>query len=136
MPSLPLPDEKSQKKIAQFRRIRKALLKKSISGSGGDVSATDFDNIREESKAGPQKIFNEIDEAVPSTSKEGTIQDAVKGDAGYNQRSIDDNAECATEIPTTLKVIAKGEGFMAISASIDGSEYTGMLYKNDRHKLE
>lgn len=73
MPSLPLPDEKSQKKIAQFRRLRKALLKKSISGSGGDVSATDFDfdNIQEESKTGPQKIFNEIDEPTPSTSKEG-----------------------------------------------------------------
>lgn len=53
----------------------------------------------------------------------------------HNQKSIEDNAEYVTEIPTTLKIIAKGEGFMAISASIDGSEYTGMLYKNDRFAL-
>ena len=41
------------------------------------------------------------------------------------------NEQMVTE-PSAMpyKVLARGEGYMAISAQVDGEEWTGMLYSN------
>uniref|UniRef100_A0A915EG11 Uncharacterized protein n=1 Tax=Ditylenchus dipsaci TaxID=166011 RepID=A0A915EG11_9BILA len=137
MPVLPLPGGCELKAITKFRNQRREprLHQQYMDTADSDFQFEPFgEAVARRNSPTPGVIMinehfsdKELDLEVPSTSRASDDSAAIKlVSADPQQPNLSNIAT-----PTCFEVLAQGEGFLAINATIDGCEYSGMLFKTE-----